>query len=298
MRLSHLNTRSFKALAVCGLAASFALAGCGGGNSTEAATSGSADAAASGEAGGASGDVINLTVGASPSPHAKVLHFIQDNLAAEAGINLEIVEYTDYHQPNVALNSGDLDANFYQTPNFLDDQVKEFGYEFDQGEGVHIEPLGIFSEKIKDLKDFPDGGKIGIISDVTNQRRALELLEANGFVKIAEGDEAANINSVEKLKNFEFFEAEGAQLVRSLSDVDIAVINGNFAQEGGLTINGDALVAEQGKGSPYTNLLVWKKDLSGDKLEGVKKLDELLHSDEVRTFFEENWSDGTVLPAF
>ena len=140
MRLSHLNTRSFKALAVCGLAASFALAGCGGGNSTESATSGSADAAASGEAGGASGDVINLTVGASPSPHAKVLHFIQDNLAAEAGINLEIVEYTDYHQPNVALNSGDLDANFYQTPNFLDDQVKEFGYEFDQGEGVHIEP--------------------------------------------------------------------------------------------------------------------------------------------------------------
>ena len=114
MRLSHLNTRSFKALAVCGLAASFALAGCGG-NSTESATSGSADAAASGEAGGASGDVINLTVGASPSPHAKVLHFIQDNLAAEAGINLEIVEYTDYHQPNVALNSGDLDANFYQT---------------------------------------------------------------------------------------------------------------------------------------------------------------------------------------
>ena len=263
-----------------------ALSACGGGSSQ------SGDSASGSEATG------TLVVGASPSPHAKILKFVQDNLAEKAGLKLDIKEYTDYIQPNVALNDGSLDANYFQTVPYLENQEKESGYDFTAGEGIHLEPLGIFSEKIKDLKDFPDGGTIGIISDVTNQSRALALLAKEGFVELPAGDADANVNTVKKLKNFEFKEVEGAQLVRSLADVDIAAINGNFAQEGGLSLANDAIATESPENNPAVNVLVWKSDASGAKLEEIKKLDELLHSTEVKDYIEKTWSDGSVIPAF
>ena len=274
-----------RSLAAIGLAAvaSLGLAACGG--STD-----SSDASAS------SSDVVTLTVGATPSPHAKILTYINDNLAADAGIKLDIVEYTDYVQPNTALNDGDLDANFYQTVPYLENAEKQFGYDFEAGEGIHLEPLGIFSNKHQSPDELPDGGTIGIISDTSNQSRALQLLATQGLVSIPEGDGDVNINTVTKLKNFDFREVEGPQLVRSLDDFDYAVINGNFAQEGGKSISGDALVVESPVDNPAVNVLVWKKD--SKKADAIAKLEKLLHSDEVKQYIEKTWSDGSVIPAF
>ncbi len=273
-----------RSLAAIGLAAvaTLGLAACGGGSSSDASDS--------------SSGVVTLTVGATPSPHAKILTYINDNLAADAGIKLDIVEYTDYVQPNTALNDGDLDANFYQTVPYLENAEKQFGFDFEAGAGIHLEPLGVFSNKHKSLDELPDGGTIGIINDTANQSRALELLATQGLVSIPEGNGDVNINTVTKLKNFDFREVEGPQLVRSLDDFDYAVINGNFAQEGGKSISGDALVVESPVDNPAVNILVWKGD--SKKADAIAKLEKLLHSDEVKQYIEQTWSDGSVIPAF
>ena len=273
-----------RSLAAIGLAAvaTLGLAACGGGSSSDAS--------------GSSSDVVTLTVGATPSPHAKILTYINDNLAEAEGVKLNIVEYTDYVQPNTALNDGDLDANFYQTVPYLENAEKQFGYDFEAGEGIHLEPLGVFSNKHKSLDELPDGGTIGIISDTANQSRALELLATQGLVSIPEGDGDVNINTVTKLKNFDFREVEGPQLVRSLDDFDYAVINGNFAQEGGKSISSDALVVESPVDNPAVNVLVWKNGSA--KAETIAKLEQLLHSDEVKQYIEQTWPDGSVIPAF
>ena len=275
--------RSFAALALAAVA-SLGLAACGGSGST------SSDASSS------SSDVVTLTVGATPSPHAKILTYINDNLAEAEGIKLNIVEYTDYVQPNTALNDGELDANFYQTVPYLENAEKQAGYDFEAGEGIHLEPLGVFSQKHKSLDELPNGGTIGIISDTSNQERALRLLATQGLVSIPEGDGDVNINTVTKLKNFDFREVEGPQLVRSLDDFDYAVINGNFAQEGGKSISSDALVVESPVDNPAVNVLVWKN--GSNKAEAIAKLEELLHSPEVKQYIEQTWPDGSVIPAF
>ena len=276
--------RSFAALALAAVA-SLGLAACGGGST-------SSDASGS----GSSSEVVTLTVGATPSPHAKILTYINDNLAADAGIKIKIVEYTDYVQPNTALNDGELDANFFQTVPYLENAEKQAGYDFEAGAGIHLEPLGVFSNKHKSLDELPNGGTIGIISDTSNQERALRLLATQGLVSIPEGEGDVNVNTVTKLKDFSFNEVEGPQLVRSLEDFDYAVINGNFAQEGGLSLSGDALVVESPVDNPAVNVLVWKN--GSDKAAAIAKLEELLHSDQVKQYIEQTWSDGSVIPAF
>lgn len=281
--------RSIRHLVAAGAATVLALglAACG---STDS------DSSASGSAGSGSGDTITLKVGATPAPHAKILQYIQDNLAADAGLNLDIVEYTDYILPNSALNDGEIDANFYQTVPYLETAEAENGYDFTAGEGIHLEPLAIYSAKIKSLDELPAGAKIGIIDDVTNQSRALTLLSQRGLVELPTDGSDANVNNVKILGDFTFQEVQGAQLVRSLQDVDIAVINGNYAQEGGLSQANDALVVESPKNNPAVNVLVWKSDT--DKAEAIAKLEELLHSDEVKSYIEQTWADGSVIPAF
>lgn len=281
--------RSIRHLVAAGAATVLALglAACG---STDS------DSSASGSAGSASGDTITLKVGATPAPHAKILQYIQDNLAADAGLNLDIVEYTDYILPNSALNDGEIDANFYQTVPYLETAEAENGYDFTAGEGIHLEPLAIYSSKIKSLDELPAGAKVGIIDDVTNQSRALTLLSQRGLVELPTDGSDANVNNVKILGDFTFQEVQGAQLVRSLQDVDIAVINGNYAQEGGLSQANDALVVESPKNNPAVNVLVWKADT--DKAEAIAKLEELLHSDEVKSYIEQTWADGSVIPAF
>ena len=277
------HSRSLRTLAGLGVAAALVLSAC---------SSGSAGSSSS------SNGATTITVAASPSPHAKILKYIQDNLAKDAGININIKEFTDYDLPNRALDQGEVDATYHQTVPYLEKAEQQFNYDFTPGKGIHLEPLAIYSSKHKSLDELPEkGGIIGVISDVTNQERALRLLAANGFVEIpASGD--VNVYTVKKLKNFDFKEIDGPILVSNLGETDYSVINGNFAQEGGLAPSRDGLAVESPENNPSVNVLVWKTSVSGDKAEAVKKLDELLHSDQVKKYIEDTWKDGSVIPAF
>lgn len=277
------HSRSLRTLAGLGVAAALVLSAC---------SSGSAGSSSS------SNGATTITVAASPSPHAKILKYIQDNLAKDAGININIKEFTDYDLPNRALDQGEVDATYHQTVPYLEKAEQQFNYDFTPGKGIHLEPLAIYSSKHKSLDELPEkGGIIGVISDVTNQERALRLLAANGFVEIpASGD--VNVYTVKKLKNFDFKEIDGPVLVSNLGETDYSVINGNFAQEGGLAPSRDGLAVESPENNPSVNVLVWKTSISGDKAEAVKKLDELLHSDQVKKYIEDTWKDGSVIPAF
>ena len=276
-------SRSLRTLAGLGVAAALVLSAC---------SSGSAGSSSS------SNGATTITVAASPSPHAKILKYIQDNLAKDAGININIKEFTDYDLPNRALDQGEVDATYHQTVPYLEKAKQQFNYDFTPGKGIHLEPLAIYSSKHKSLDELPEkGGIIGVISDVTNQERALRLLAANGFVEIpASGD--VNVYTVKKLKNFDFKEIDGPILVSNLGETDYSVINGNFAQEGGLAPSRDGLAVESPENNPSVNVLVWKTDASGDKAEAVKKLDEILHSEQVKKYIEDTWKDGSVIPAF
>ena len=277
------HSRSLRTLAGLGVAAALVLSAC---------SSGSAGSSSS------SNGATTITVAASPSPHAKILKYIQDNLAKDAGININIKEFTDYYLPNRALDQGEVDATYHQTVPYLEKAEQQFNYDFTPGKGIHLEPLAIYSSKHKSLDELPEkGGIIGVISDVTNQERALRLLAANGFVENpASGD--VNVYTVKKLKNFDFKEIDGPVLVSNLGETDYSVINGNFAQEGGLAPSRDGLAVESPENNPSVNVLVWKTSVSGDKAEAVKKLDELLHSDQVKKYIEDTWKDGSVIPAF
>ena len=276
-------SRSLRTLAGLGVAAALVLSACSSGSTGSSSSSNGA---------------TTITVAASPSPHAKILKYIQDNLAKDAGININIKEFTDYDLPNRALDQGEVDATYHQTVPYLEKAEQQFNYDFTPGKGIHLEPLAIYSSKHKSLDELPEkGGIIGVISDVTNQERALRLLAANGFVEIpASGD--VNVYTVKKLKNFDFKEIDGPILVSNLGETDYSVINGNFAQEGGLAPSRYGLAVESPENNPSVNVLVWKTSVSGDKAEAVKKLDELLHSDQVKKYIEDTWKDGSVIPAF
>ena len=278
------HSRSLRTLAGLGVAAALVLSACSSGSTGSSSSS--------------NGATTTITVAASPSPHAKILKYIQDNLAKDAGININIKEFTDYDLPNRALDQGEVDATYHQTVPYLEKAEQQFNYDFTPGKGIHLEPLAIYSSKHKSLDELPEkGGIIGVISDVTNQERALRLLAANGFVEIpASGD--VNVYTVKKLKNFDFKEIDGPVLVSNLGETDYSVINGNFAQEGGLAPSRDGLAVESPENNPSVNVLVWKTSVSGDKAEAVKKLDELLHSDQVKKYIEDTWKDGSVIPAF
>ena len=243
--------------------------------------------------------VTTLRVGASPAPHAEILTFVQDNLAADAGLELEITEYTDYQIPNQALSDGDLDANFYQTPAFLEGQMEEKGFDFFAFEGVHVEPLGVYSETLASLDDLQDGDEIAIANDPTNRGRGLDLLAAHGVIAIAEGvapTTATTGDIAENPKNLRFTELEAAQIPRSLGDFAAGVVNGNYALEAGLNPSEEAIEIGEGEGNPNANMVVVRA--ADQENEALVALDDLLHSDEVRAFIEETYTDGSVIPAF
>ena len=275
------HSRSLRTLAGLGVAAALVLSACSSGSTGSSSSSNGA---------------TTITVAASPSPHAKILKYIQDNLAKDAGININIKEFTDYDLPNRALDQGEVDATYHQTVPYLEKAKQQFNYDFTPGKGIHLEPLAIYSSKHKSLDELPEkGGIIGVISDVTNQERALRLLAANGFVEIpASGD--VNVYTVKKLKNFDFKEIDGPVLVSNLGETDYSVINGNFAQEGGLAPSRDGLAVESPENNPAVNVLVWKT--ANDKQEAIDKLEQLLHSDKVKQYIEQTWTDGSVIPAF
>ena len=240
---------------------------------------------------------LKVKVGASPVPHAEILAYIRDNLAAAAGLEIEIVEFTDYVQPNLALNDGQLDANFFQHLPYLENFNANRGTDLVSIANVHIEPLGIYSKTITDLSQVPDGAVVIIPNDDTNGGRALNLLAANGFITLKPdaGFSATVADIADNPKNLKISELEAAQLVRALDDAVLAVINGNYALEGGLIPSKDALALESSENNPYVNILAVKRGSEND--EAILALVKLLTSAEVKAFIEEKYA-GSVLPAF
>ncbi|MDO5678362.1 MAG: MetQ/NlpA family ABC transporter substrate-binding protein [Propionibacteriaceae bacterium] len=236
-----------------------------------------------------------VVVGASPVPHAKILEFVRDNLAKDAGIEIEIKEFDDYVLPNEALSSGDLDANYFQHVPYFDNQVAEKGYEFEHGAGIHIEPFALFSDKHTSPDQVPDGGVVALTNDPSNQYRGLKLLESAGLLQdITEDTTALTVTDAQNPKGLKFEETQPEVVVQLLSDpkVDVALINGNFILNAGLKAE-DAIAIEAVEGNPYANILAWRKDNTNP---GVAKLDELLHSSEVADFIKQEWPAGDVIP--
>ena len=236
-----------------------------------------------------------LTVAATPVPHAEILEFVKPILAKE-GVDLKVKVFTDYVQPNVQVAEKRLDANFFQHQPYLDEFNKAKGTHLVSVAGVHIEPLGAYSSKYKKLDELPGGATVVIPNDATNGGRALLLLDKAGLIKLKD---AKNILSTtkditENTKDLKFRELEAATIPRVLTQVDLALINTNYALEAKLNPEADALVIE-GKDSPYVNILVTRED---DKdSDAMKKLVAALHSPQVKTFILEKYK-GAVLPAF
>jgi D-methionine transport system substrate-binding protein len=271
--------RSRLALILSASVASVALAACGGGD---------AQISASDEP---------LRVGASPVPHAEILRFIDENLAEDAGLDLDIVEFTDYVQPNVALDEGSLDANYFQTVPYLEEQVASAGYDFAALAPVHIEPLGIYSSRLQELTEVASGATVAIPNDPANGARALRLLESSGLITLADTGDAAptSLDIEDNPKDLQISEVEAAQVPRTLADVDLAVINGNYAIEADLVPAEDSLALEEAQDNPNANLLVVRTGDEDD--ERIGQLEDLLHSEEVRRFIQDTY-EGAVLPAF
>lgn len=240
-----------------------------------------------------------LVVAATPTPQGEILAYVKDKLAKKAGLELEVKEFTDYVQPNTALQQGEVGANYYQHKPYLDDFNKKNGSDLVavKGATVHLEPLGVYSKKVKKLDDLKKGATVAIPNDTTNEARALKLLADNGVITLKDGVgfEATPKDIAKNPRDLKFKELEAASLPRSVGDVDAAVINGNYALEADLSPAKDALVAEKAKGNPYANLLAVKKGNENDPR--VKKLAKLLTSPEVKKFIEDKY-DGAVVPAF
>jgi D-methionine transport system substrate-binding protein len=235
-----------------------------------------------------------LTVGANPSPHAELLNLVKPDLAA-AGIELKVVEFSDYVVPNTALIAGDLDANFFQHVPYLesnDDWKAKLSYLYN----VHVEPLGLYSNKVKNLADLQNGATIAVPNDPSNGGRALILLESAGLLKLSPtaGIRGTVKDIVENPKNFKFTELEAAQLPRALADVDATIINGNYALEVGLNPVRDSILLE-GVKSPYANGVVVKKGNENDPR--LQVLKTALQSEKVADYILATY-DGGVVAAF
>lgn len=261
------------------LAVAFLAAGCG----SDSASSGS------------SSKNTTVTVGATPVPHGEILNEIKPLLAKE-GVDLKVVEFTDYVKPNLPLNDKELDANFFQHSPYLDKFNSEHGTKLKAIAKIHVEPMGIYSHKIKDLKDLPDGAKVAIPNDPTNGGRALLILQSAGLIGLKDGGNiTSTVQDVEKNdKHLQFVELEAAQIPRSIDDVDIALINTNFAMEAGLNPLKDALFLEP-KDSPYANVLVIRE--GDENRPEIQKLVKALQSPEVKKFIEDKYQ-GAILPSF
>ncbi|WP_031507648.1 MetQ/NlpA family ABC transporter substrate-binding protein [Streptomyces megasporus] len=236
-----------------------------------------------------------LTVAASPVPHADILNFVKENLAEEAGLKLEVKEFTDYVLPNTATENGEVDANYFQHKPYLDDFNAKQGTHIVPVVDVHLEPLGLYSSTLKKASDLGAGDTVAVPNDTTNEGRALKLLEEQGLIELKKGTgNDATLADIADAKGLKFKELEAAALPRSLEDVDAAVINGNYAIEADLEPSKDALALESAEGNPYANFLAVKEGNEDDPR--VKKLAELLTSDEVKKFIEDEYR-GSVVPA-
>ena len=237
-----------------------------------------------------------ITVAATPVPHAEILEAAKDLMAAE-GWDLEIVEFTDYVQPNEVVESGDVDANYFQHVNYLNSYNEEKGTHLAIAGKIHYEPLGLYPGKQSDLGAITDGAEIAVPNDTTNCARALLLLEAEGLIKLdpEAGITATENDIVENPHNIKIVPLAAEQVARTLEDVDFGVINGNYAMEAGLT-SADAVALESADSEAiqqYVNVVAVKE--GNENNEGVQALVKILKSDEIKDFINENYK-GSVVP--
>ncbi|MDG9923504.1 MULTISPECIES: MetQ/NlpA family ABC transporter substrate-binding protein [unclassified Pseudomonas] len=236
-----------------------------------------------------------ISVAATAVPHAELLEFVKPALAKE-GVELKIKVFTDYVQPNVQVAEGRLDANFFQHQPYLDEFNASRGTQLVSIAGVHVEPFGAYSSKIKNLADLPQGAQVVIPNDATNGGRALLLLQKAGVIKLKDGAGiTATVKDIaENPKAIKVRELEAATLPRVLAQVDLALINTNYALEAGLNPTKDALVIE-GADSPYVNILVTTSEKKDNA--DLQKLAKALHTPEVKQFIADKYK-GAVVPAF
>ncbi|WP_328882836.1 MetQ/NlpA family ABC transporter substrate-binding protein [Streptomyces sp. NBC_00299] len=245
--------------------------------------------------GSGGGDDDTLVVGATAVPAGEVLTYVKDDLAAKAGLELEIREFTDYVLPNTALQEGSLDANLYQNEPYLDEFNKSKGTDLVPVVKAYLPPMGVYSNKVTDVTKLADGATVAVPNDTTNEGRALKLLASKGVITLKKGagTDASPADIAANPRHLKFQELEPAQLPRSLDDVAVAVINNNYAQDAGLSPTEDAILLESAKDNPYANLLAVKKGNEDDPR--VQKLAKLLASSDVKKFIEDKYK-GSVLP--
>lgn len=267
-----------------------ALTACGG-SKTDSSAADSSSAAA--------GDDKTITVGATPTPHAEILNAAKDTLKAE-GYTLNVVEFTDYVQPNTALVDGDLDANYFQHTPYLNNFNKENGTDLAAAFDMHYEPFGIYAGKTASIEELKDGASIAIPNDGSNETRALLLLQDAGLIKLKDGidptSDATKLDITENPKNLDIQEIAAEQLPRSLADVDLAVINGNYALQADLNAAEDSLITENPDyAKVYVNVVACRSgEENSDKIQALKKA---LQSDDVKKYVDETYK-GAVVTVF
>ena len=289
---------------VASLALAFGLVACGGQKAETKAESEKQTEAASEKAGetekatekAEAGETVKIKIGATPSPHAEILEAAKDALKKK-GVEIEIVTYNDYVQPNLATDQGEIDANYFQHLPYLEEFNKEKNTKIVSVGKVHYEPFGIYAGQSKDLKELKDGAKIAVPNDTTNEARALLLLQDNGIIKLKDGAglTATKQDVVENPHNIELYEVEAAQIPRSLDSVDFACMNGNFALQANLKPS-DALVVEKADSEAaqtYANIIAVAE--KNKDAEWAKTLVEVLQSKEIQDFINKKY-DGGVVP--
>lgn len=243
------------------------------------------------------GDDKVIKVGVSPVPHEEIMEVAKPLLEAK-GYTVEIVEFTDYVLPNTALESGEIDANYFQHIAYLNSFNADNGTHLTYTAEIHLEPMGAFSKKYKTVDEVEEGAVVAVPDDPSNEARALRVLDAAGLIEVNDGELITTADITSNPKNLEFKELEAATLPRVLEDVDIAVINGNYALEAGLDVNNDAFYAEDKNVESLKerrNVLAVKE--GNENSQKIKDLTEALTSDEVREFIEEKYK-GAVVPVF
>ena len=284
-------------LAACGSSAASSAPASSEAASSEVASSAAADSTAAESTNDLAG--TKLVVAASPTPHAEILEVAKDILA-EQGITLEIKEFSDYVQPNLVTENGEVDANYFQHTPYLDSFNAENGTHLVSVGAIHYEPFGVYPGKSDDLANIADGATIAVPNDTTNEARALQLLAAQGIITVREGAGlTATVNDIEENPhNVKIQEIEAAQLPRTVQDVDFAVINGNYAMEAGFSVGKDALATEDASSEAaqtYANILVVKE--GNENSPAIQALLAALQSDKVRDYINETY-DGAVVPIF
>lgn len=237
----------------------------------------------------------DIKVGVTAGEHAQIMEKVKE-IAAKKGLNIDIVEFSDYVVPNQALADGDLNANSFQHQPYLDNQIADRGFDIVSVGTTITTPMGVYSKKVKSLDELQDGATVAIPNDPTNGGRALLVLASKGLIKVdaAKGLKVGPADVTENPKNIQFAELDAAQLPRSLDDVDAAVINTNYAMEAGLHPKKDAIAIE-GENSPYANVIAVR---TADKdAPWVKTLVESYHDDSIKAFINEEFK-GALIPAF